>query len=293
MDLSSLSAISPIDGRYGDKTAPLRSLFSEYGLMKKRVHIEIEWLKVLASCEQIDEIPQLTTRTLKLLDEISDNFSIQDATRIKEIEASTNHDVKAIEYFLKEKITGNEELEKICEFFHFACTSEDINNLSHALILKDARSEIILPVLTELIGAVRNLSRQYAGQPMLSRTHGQTASPTTLGKEMSVYVYRLERQQAQLEDVDILGKFNGAVGNFNAHLSAYPEIDWPDLNSRFVESLGIKWNPYTTQIEPHDAMAEYFHSLIRINTILIDFSRDIWGYISLGYFRQKPATATS
>ena len=287
MELSSLSAISPIDGRYGDKTGPLRGLFSEYGLMRKRVHVEIEWIKTLASCEQMDEIPQLTSKSIKLLDEIVDNFSLDDATRIKEIEADTNHDVKAIEYFLKEKIAGNKELEAIAEFFHFACTSEDINNLSHALILNEARWEIILPALSEVIAAIRALAHRYAEQAMLSRTHGQAASPTTMGKEMAVFVYRLERQQAQLEDADILGKFNGAVGNFNAHLSAYPDIDWPVFNCRFVENLGITWNPCTTQIESHDFMAEYFHHLIRINAILTDFSRDIWGYISLGYFRQK------
>lgn len=287
MELSSLSAISPIDGRYGDKTTELRPIFSEFGLMRYRVLVEISWLKTLASQHSIEEVPTLSESAIAELDAVFSNFSEQDATRIKEIEASTNHDVKAIEYFLKEKISENEELRSVAEFFHFACTSEDINNLSHALMLKDAHEHIIVPRLNNIIAAISVLADNYAGQAMLSRTHGQAATPTTMGKEMSVFTYRLQRQLKLLKDVELLGKMNGAVGNYNAHLAAYPDVDWADLSKKFVESLGLGWNACTTQIEPHDYMAEYFHVMLRINTILIDFCRDIWGYISLGYFKQK------
>ncbi len=287
MDLSSLTAISPIDGRYADKTTELRNIFSEYGLMRYRIIVEIGWLKTLSANSNITEVNALNKKAIEQLDTIINDFSEQDAKQIKNIESSTNHDVKAIEYFLKEKVIGNKDLEAVAEFFHFACTSEDINNLSHGLMLKDALTQIILPSLDELVTVIKKLAHDYASQAMLSRTHGQSASPTTLGKEMSVYVHRLKRQNQQLKKVELLGKFNGAVGNYNAHLAAYPDIDWPAISEKFVEELGLDWNPYTTQIESHDYIAEYFHNLIRINNILIDFCRDIWGYISLSYFKQK------
>ena len=287
MDLSSLSAISPIDGRYGEKTTELRPIFSEFGLMRYRILVEIAWIKTLAAEQAIQEIPVLSEAAVHTLDSIFSEFAEQDALRIKEIENTTNHDVKAIEYFLKEKIADNTELKSVAEFFHFACTSEDINNLSHALMLKETHEQIIVPKLNNIIAALSVLADNYASQAMLSRTHGQTASPTTLGKEMAVFAYRLQRQLQLLKKVEILGKFNGAVGNYNAHLAAYPDIDWAVISKQFVESLGLGWNAYTTQIEPHDYMAEYFHVMLRINTILIDFCRDIWGYISLGYFKQK------
>jgi len=287
MELSSLTAISPVDGRYAVKTAELRPIFSEHGLMRYRTLIEIRWLQALSGCADIAEVPELGTRARQTLDMIIDNFSADDAARIKEIENTTNHDVKAVEYFLKEKIAGDEELEKLAEFFHFACTSEDINNLGHALMLSEARTSVLLPQIERTVNAITKLAREYADVPMLARTHGQTASPTTVGKEMAVFVHRLERQLELFKQVRIMGKFNGAVGNHNAHLAAYPDIDWPSLSSGFIEQLGLDTNPCTTQIEPHDYMAEYFHVLSRIDTILIDFCRDIWGYISLGYFRQK------
>ena len=290
MELSSLTAISPIDGRYAGKTAELRPIFSEYGFMRFRVLVEIAWLKALADNKKIREIPVLSTKAKKSLDNIATGFNEKDARRIKTIENKTNHDVKAVEYFLKEKIKGKRELETVSEFFHFACTSEDINNLCHALMLKEARTTIILPTLNEVVKAISKIAHKHANVAMLSRTHGQTASPTTLGKEMAVFAYRLQRQLDQISQLGILGKFNGAVGNFNAHLAAYPDLDWPAISKRFVNGLGLEWNPYTTQIESHDYMAEYFQVLTRSNTILIDFCRDVWGYISLGYFKQKTVT---
>ncbi|MBM2829848.1 MAG: adenylosuccinate lyase [Gammaproteobacteria bacterium] len=287
MDLSPLTAISPVDGRYADRTAELRPIFSEYGYMRYRIKMEIAWLQALAARRDISEIPALSKQSGQFFDAIVDNFSEQDARRIKEIEGVTNHDVKAIEYFLKEKIKDNPGFMKLSEFFHFACTSEDINNLCHAMMLKDARTQIILPLLDKIISAITELAHKYAEMAMLSRTHGQMASPTTLGKEMAIFVHRLRLQYQQLKDVELLGKFNGAVGNYNAHLAAYPDIDWPAISKQFVEALDLVWNPHTTQIESHDYMAEYFHALSRINTILINFCRDIWGYNSLGYFKQK------
>ena len=287
MKLTALNAISPIDGRYAEKTAELRPIFSEYGMMRFRVQVEINWLQALSFCKSIREVPELSKAAIDALDNIAISFSEEDAAHIKEIENTTNHDVKAIEYFLKEKVRGNKELEKVNEFFHFACTSEDINNLSHALMLKEAQFNIVIPVLKQLDMAMTEIAHTYADTAMLSRTHGQPASPTTIGKEIAVFIHRLRRQVKQFSEVEILGKFNGAVGNFNAHLSAYPDIDWPELAKQHVEGLGLAWNPHTTQIEPHDYMAEYFHALIRINTVLVDFCRDIWGYIALGYFKQK------
>jgi adenylosuccinate lyase len=287
MELSSLTAISPVDGRYGSKTEELRPIFSEYGLIRHRVLVEIRWLQALAAHPGIREVPPLGEHANNILNAIADNFSIEDAQRVKNIERTTNHDVKAVEYLLKEKIAGNQELEAVSEFIHFACTSEDINNLSHALMLREARGQALLPQMDEVIAAIRQLAHAHADLPMLSRTHGQPATPTTLGKEMANVVYRLRRQRDQIAAVAILGKINGAVGNYNAHLAAYPELDWPSLAQQFVENLGLTWNPYTTQIEPHDYMAELFDATARFNTILIDFCRDVWSYISLGHFRQK------
>ncbi|MCK5697501.1 MAG: adenylosuccinate lyase [Gammaproteobacteria bacterium] len=287
MDLNSLSAVSPIDGRYGSKTADLRPIFSEFGLIHHRVLVEVRWLQMLAANSKIKEVPELSEPAQSLLDSIVDNFSVDDAEQIKTIERTTNHDVKAVEYFLKDKIKENEELMAINEFIHFACTSEDINNLSHALMLNTARSNIIMPQLRAVIDAITELAHELADTPMLCRTHGQPASPSTMGKEMANTAYRLERQFKQFTAVQIMGKINGAVGNYNAHISAYPELDWADIAQNFVESLGIEFNPYTIQIEPHDYIAEYFDTLARFNTILIDFDRDIWSYISLGYFKQK------
>ncbi|MBI4006277.1 MAG: adenylosuccinate lyase [Gammaproteobacteria bacterium] len=287
MDLSPLTSISPLDGRYAEKTAELRAIFSEYGYMRYRIKVEIAWLQALAARKDISEVPALSEKSGRFLDAIVDNFSEQDANRIKEIEATTNHDVKSVEYFLKEKIRDIPGLMKLSEFFHFACTSEDINNLCHAMMLKDSLTQVILPVLDKIISAITKLSHDYATVAMLSRTHGQIATPTTLGKEMAVFVHRLRLQYRQLKNIELLGKFNGAVGNYNAHLAAYPHIDWPAISRKFVEDLGLVWNPHTTQIESHDYMAEYFHVMSRINTILIDYCRDMWGYISLGYFKQK------
>ena len=287
MDLNSLSAVSPIDGRYGSKTANLRPIFSEFGLIHHRVLVEIRWLQMLAGNSDIKEVPPLSEPANSLLDSIVDNFSVEDAEAVKTIERTTNHDVKAVEYFLKDKIKDSEELMAINEFIHFACTSEDINNLSHALMLNTARSNIILPQLREVIDGITSLAHDLAETPMLCRTHGQPASPSTMGKELANTAYRLERQFKQLKTVQIMGKINGAVGNYNAHYSAYPELDWAEIAKNFVESLGIDFNPYTIQIEPHDYIAEYFDTLARFNTILIDFDRDIWSYISLGYFKQK------
>jgi len=286
MELSSLTAISPVDGRYGSKTAELRAIFSEYGLMRHRVLVEVRWLQALAAHPGIAEVPALSEAASARLDALAEQFSLADAERIKTIERTTNHDVKAVEYFIKERIAEDPELAARGEFIHFACTSEDINNLSHALMLRAGR-ELLLPQMDALIAAVRSLAHRYAEQPMLSRTHGQPASPTTLGKEMANVVHRLERQRAQLAKVELLGKINGAVGNYNAHRAAYPEVDWPAFARGFVESLGLTWNPYTIQIEPHDYMAEFFDALVRFDNVLIDFCRDVWGYISLGYFKQR------
>ena len=287
MELNSLTAISPVDGRYGNKTEPLRMIFSEYGLIKYRVIVEVRWLQKLASIKAIGEVPPLGKTANKKLNEIINNFSLVDAERIKKIEATTNHDVKAVEYFLKEQFDGNKELQQASEFLHFACTSEDINNLCHAMMLLDARKEQLIPMCEKLTRQLAELAKKHAGQPMLARTHGQAASPTTLGKEMAIFAHRLHQQLQAIRNCRIYGKFNGAVGNFNAHLAAYPDLDWMAVSRSFVESLGLNWNPYTTQIEPHDYMAEYFHALVRFNTILTDFCRDTWGYISLGYFSQK------
>ena len=287
MKLSALTAISPVDGRYQNKTDALRPIFSEYGLFRYRVLVEVEWLKKLSKNSSIKEIESFSASSTSLLNNIKDNFSIADAERIKEIEKTTNHDMKAVEYFIREKIQSDTKLKNISQFIHFACTSEDINNLSYALMLKDARESILVPKLQQLVTILEKMSADYSSIPMLSRTHGQTASPTTLGKEMAVYVHRLNRQNNQLKNIELLGKLNGAVGNFNAHFSAYPDIDWMTLSKEFVEELGLTWNPLTTQIESHDYMAEYFHVLIRSNTILIDLCRDLWGYISLGYFKLK------
>ena len=287
MDLTTLTAVSPVDGRYGGKTDAYRNVFSEYGLIRHRVLVEVRWLQSLAAHRQIPEVPELGEHANNILNNLVHKFSLEDAQRVKNIERTTNHDVKAVEYFLKEKIAGNDELEAISEFIHFACTSEDINNLSHALMLREGRDQILLPTLDEVINAVRQLAHDHADKPMLSRTHGQPASPTTLGKEMANVAHRLQRQREQIVSVTLLGKINGAVGNYNAHLSAYPEVDWAAHAKDFVESLGLNWNPYTIQIEPHDYMAELFDAIGRFNNILIDFCRDVWGYISIGYFKQK------
>ncbi|QFU23130.1 adenylosuccinate lyase [Shewanella eurypsychrophilus] len=287
MELSALTAISPVDGRYGSKTASLRGIFSEYGLTKYRVQVEINWLKLLSSCPEIVEVPPFSETALALLDQIKDDFSEKDALRVKAIEATTNHDVKAVEYFIKEQIASNAELVAIDEFVHFACTSEDINNLSHGLMLSEARDQVLTPYCEKIITAIKKLATDNRSVPLMSRTHGQPASPSTLGKEMANVVVRLERQLKQINAVEIMGKLNGAVGNYNAHLSAYPEVDWHTLSERFVTSLGLNWNPYTTQIEPHDYIAELFDAVARFNTILIDFDRDIWGYVALGHFKQR------
>ena len=285
--LSPLTALSPLDGRYEKKIAPLRALFSEYGLIRLRVQVEVRWLLTLSGWTALKEVPAFSPMTRSALEAIVDSFSHADAQRVKEIEATTNHDVKAVEYFLKEKTLANAEVAKVSEFLHFACTSEDINNLAHGLMLRHGRDDVLLPIMDKLIAAIEALAVKFADQPMLARTHGQPASPTTLGKEMANLGYRLARQRAQIAAVEILGKMNGAVGNYNAHLAAYPELDWEGCARDFVGALGIGWNPYTTQIEPHDYMAELFHAFSRFNTILLDFNRDLWSYISLGYFRQK------
>lgn len=284
--MNALTALSPLDGRYASKCDALRPFLSEFGLIHARVTVEVRWLQALANRAEIIEVAPFSNETNAALDTIVSNFSEEDANRIKEIERTTNHDVKAVEYFLKEKIANIDELKNAGEFIHFACTSEDINNLSHALMLKNGR-EVLVASMKQLLTSISALATTHAEQPMLSRTHGQTASPTTLGKEMANVAYRLARQIKQFENVELLGKINGAVGNYNAHLSAYPEIDWAAHAQAFVESLGLAFNPYTTQIEPHDYMAELFDALRRFNTILIDFNRDVWGYISLGYFKQK------
>jgi adenylosuccinate lyase len=286
MTHSPLTAISPIDGRYARQVEKLRPIFSEYGLIRFRVLVEIRWLQALAAEAKISEVPAFSEAAKQALDAIAAGFSEADAARVKEIERTTNHDVKAVEYFLKEKIAGNAELEKVSEFFHFACTSEDINNLSYALMLKEGRAAM-LEQIDACIAAIKKIAVDTAGQPMLSRTHGQSASPTTAGKEFANVAARMQRQRKQLSEVELLGKINGAVGNYNAHSVAYPEVDWEAFAQNFVESLGLTFNPYTIQIEPHDYIAEFFHALSRFNTILLDFDRDVWGYISLGYFKQK------
>lgn len=285
--LTKLTALSPLDGRYYGKVDALRKYFSEFGLIRFRVLIEIEWLKALSAHSDIKEISPFSAQTIAQLDAFNTNFSEADAHAIKLIERTTNHDVKAVEYWLREKLSANPETAKVLEFIHFACTSEDINNLSHALMLKTAREAVMLPTLNVLINRLKNIAHQLADLPMLCRTHGQTATPSTLGKEMANVVYRLQRAEQRLASIEILGKINGAVGNYNAHLSAYPNVDWESLAQGFVSNLGITFNPYTTQIEPHDYMAELFDAFVRTNTILIDLNRDIWGYISLGYFKQK------
>jgi len=279
--------LSPTDGRYASKTADLRAFFSEYGLIYHRVLVEIRWLQKLAAHTGITEVAPLSVAANDYLDAILTDFSTQDAERVKTIERTTNHDVKAVEYYLKEKISANTELDAVSEFIHFACTSEDINNLSYALMLKGGRDEVMLAEQDQVIAAIRTMAHDYADIPLLSRTHGQPATPSTLGKEMANVVYRLETQREHIANTKILGKINGAVGNYNAHIAAYPDIDWEQFAEEFVQSLGLQWNPYTIQIEPHDYIAEMFDAVARYNTILIDFCRDIWSYISLGHFKQK------
>ncbi len=287
MELTALTAISPVDGRYGNKVSVFREIFSEYGLIRNRVTVEIRWLQKLAAHPGVAEVPAFSADANGFLDRLVSEFSLEDAERIKDIERTTNHDVKAVEYFIKEKIASVPELHAVTEFVHFACTSEDINNLSHALMLREGLDHGLLPAMDRVVDKLAQLSHDHAEQPMLSRTHGQTASPTTVGKELANVVHRLRRQVKQIGETELLGKINGAVGNYNAHLSAYPEIDWAQNARAFIESLGLDWNPYTTQIEPHDYIAELYDSVARFNTILIDLDRDVWGYISLGYFKQK------
>ena len=288
MQLSSLTAVSPVDGRYAGKTSALRPIFSEFGLIRCRVQVEVRWLQRLAAHPGIPEVAPFSAEANALLDKLAENFQLEHAERVKEFERTTNHDVKAVEYLLKEQAKQLPELAAVNEFIHFACTSEDINNLSHALMLREGRDQVLLPLMRQIAEAIRALAIKFADVPMLSRTHGQPASPTTLGKELANVVYRLERQIKQVAEVPLLGKINGAVGNYNAHLSAYPQVDWEANAREFIEQdLGLSWNPYTTQIEPHDYIAELFDAIARFNTILIDFDRDIWGYISLGYFKQK------
>ena len=287
MDLSSISALSPVDGRYGSKTAALRPYFSEFGLIYNRVVVEVRWLQCMAAHPQISEVTPLSNAANALLEGLINNFDEAAAQRVKDIESTTNHDVKAVEYYIKEAFKDNAELHAINEYVHFACTSEDINNLANGLILKQGLEQVMLPAMNEVLAQIKHLAHSHQDQPMLSRTHGQTASPTTMGKEMANVAARLERQLKQTGQMQLLGKINGAVGNYNAHYTAYPEIDWQANAQSFVESLGLTWNPYTTQIEPHDYIAELFDAMARFNTILLDFDRDIWGYISLGFFKQK------
>jgi len=287
MNLTSLTAISPIDGRYAERTQGLRAIFSEYGLIRYRVEVEIRWLMALAAQPGIPEVPALSAEAEARLAEIGAELNVSEAMKVKAFEKTTNHDVKAVEYYLKSQVADHPELAKVSEFIHFACTSEDINNLAYALMLRDAREIVLLPALDKIIASLIDLSHRYAEQPMLSRTHGQPASPTTLGKEMAVFAHRLIIERNQLATVALFGKANGAVGNYNAHYAAYPDVDWPALSEGLIESLGLVQNPYTTQIENHDFIARYFHALMRANTILIDFCRDVWGYISIGYFKQR------
>jgi adenylosuccinate lyase len=285
--MTQLTALSPLDGRYAQQLADLRPIFSEYGLIYYRVVVELKWLQHLAAEASIKEVPAFSAATLTEMEAVIAQFSEEDARAVKAIEAVTNHDVKAVEYWIKERFAANLEITAVNEFIHFACTSEDINNTSHALMLTEARDRVLLPKLTGMVAQLSNMASAYAAVPMMCRTHGQTATPSTMGKELANVVHRLQRQIDQLSNQAILAKFNGAVGNYNAHLAAYPELDWVDINQRFIASLGLAFNPYTTQIEPHDYMAEYFQVLTRSNTILIDLARDIWGYVSLGYFKQK------
>ncbi|MDN3518548.1 adenylosuccinate lyase [Aquisalimonas lutea] len=287
MELTRLTALSPVDGRYGGKTEALQPVFSEYGLIRHRLIVEVRWLQALAAEPAIGEVPPLSAGADEVLDGLIRDFDVSDAERVKALEAETNHDVKAVEYFIKERIARHRELAAISEFVHFACTSEDINNLAYALMLSAAREHTLLPALDRVLGAIRELAHAHADVPMLARTHGQPASPTTLGKEMANVAARIQRQREQIAAVAILGKINGAVGNYNAHMVAYPDVDWPAFSRRYVESLGLDWNPYTTQIEPHDYVAELFDACSRVNTVLIDFSRDVWGYIAWGYFKQN------
>ena len=287
MDLNPLTALSPLDGRYAGKTAPLRDYFSEFALIRCRVIVEVEWLKALATAPEITEIPPFTHTATSVLDSVVEGFCVQDAERIKAIEATTNHDVKAVEYFLLERTQDHDEIAAVSGFFHFACTSEDINNLAHGLMLKASRDAVLLPALEKIIARLTELAHELAELPMLSRTHGQPATPTTVGKELANVVHRLRRAYIAIDEIELLGKINGAVGNYNAHLAAYPDFDWATFAQEFVTTLGLTFNPYTTQIEPHDAMAELFDAIARANTILIDLNRDIWGYISVGYFKQK------
>ena len=287
MELNALTAISPVDGRYGSKVSVFRDIFSEYGLIRNRVTVELRWLQKLAAHPGITEVPAFSAGANQFLDRMISEFNLADAERIKGIERTTNHDVKAVEYFIKEKIAEVPELHAVTEFVHFACTSEDINNLSHALMLREGLDHGLLPAMERIVDRLAELAHEHAEQPMLSRTHGQTASPSTVGKELANVVHRLRRQVKQIRAVELMGKINGAVGNYNAHLSAYPSIDWAQNAKEFIESLGLDWNPYTTQIEPHDYIAELYDAIARFNTILIDLDRDIWGYISLGYFKQK------
>ena len=287
MSLSTLTAISPVDGRYASKTESLRAITSEFGLIKYRTQVEVRWLQHLAATPEIAELPAFSAADNAFLDQLVAQFDPQAAAQVKDIERTTNHDVKAVEYYIKQQLAPKDSLSQYSEFIHFACTSEDINNLAYGLMLKDARDQVLLPQLQQLLEQLRQLAHQYADAPLLARTHGQPASPTSMGKELANVVARLQRQITTLEQAPLLGKINGAVGNYNAHLSAYPEIDWPQLAERFITQLGLSWNPYTTQIEPHDYIAEVFDTLARANTILIDLCRDIWGYIAWGYFKQK------
>lgn len=287
MDLQALTAISPLDGRYAKRTAPLRPLASEFGLIRYRIQVEVAWLSALAARSEIPEVPPFSAQALATLQRIVAEFGEPEALRVKEIEATTNHDVKAVEYFLKERFNGHPELEAVAEFVHFACTSEDINNLAYGLMLRDIRDQVLLPEVDGLLDRLRAMAEAHAETPMLSRTHGQPASPTTVGKELANLVHRLQRQRRGLAALEVQGKFNGAVGNYNAHLAAYPEVDWEGAAAAFVHELGLTWNPLTTQIEPHDGMAELFDTLARLNTVLLDLARDLWGYVSLGYFRQR------
>lgn len=286
LPLSELTAVSPIDGRYASKTEPLRHTFSEFGLIKSRVKVEIEWLLFMANEPQIPEVAPLSESATQSLRDIIHNFSLENAERVKELERTTRHDVKAVEYFLKEQVEKHDELSAVSEFLHFACTSEDVNNLAYGLMLREAIATTVEPTMTDVVSRLREMAHEYADVPMLARTHGQPASPTTIGKELANWVYRLERQQQQFKAVKVLGKFNGAVGNYNAHIAAYPDIDWPATSKQFVESLGLTFNPYTTQIEPHDFIAEQFDAMARFNTVLLDLNRDMWTYIMMGYFKQ-------
>ena len=287
LELSELTAVSPLDGRYGRVTHALRRVFSEYGLIRARVAVECRWLQQLAAIPEVAEVPPLGAAASALLDDLATNFSVDDAKEVKEVERTTNHDVKAVEYVLKRRFAADPELSKVLEFTHFACTSEDINNLSHGLMLSEAMREHVLPVMDQVIAEIARLAAEYADVPMLSRTHGQTASPTTMGKEMAVFAYRLQRQRDAAASAAQMGKMAGAVGNYNAHMVAYPDVDWQAVAERFVTSLGLKFNPYVTQIEPHDCIAELFSAVVRFNNILVDFDRDVWSYISLGYFKQR------